>query len=186
MPAFDCRALGPRTSVMNNPTGDGALLAASPIYDWFECSCDPDDMKPATLRACRAKLAGIADSVDECPAPTEDNSQQRRGIDGASMIRFRRDAQGLFDPEPLLSGAKSQQIIRVTDRFVRITAKAPAQPSLLLPAQFRVITEPACLSANKVYAACAHNSQETSREHYGPGCWPAPAACSEGSFDWLK
>jgi hypothetical protein len=186
LPQFDCRALGPRTSVMNNPTGDGALLAASPIYDWFECGCDPDEMKPAALRACRAKLALIKDDADECPAPTEDASLQRRGIDSDSMMRFRRDAKDLFDPEPFISGTKSQQLIRMQDRFIRVTANKPAQPSLLLPAQWRVITEPGCLTANAVYHACARNSQETSREHYGSGCWPAPAACSDGSFDWLK
>jgi hypothetical protein len=162
--AYDCRALGPKDSVMYQQ--DNAYKKANLPLLTIDCVCKTRACKEA-LRALKNQPADVLMNVRSCPAGSDENIHQN--ISDFDL----GDAAGATFP------AVDQMTI------VLGNPKHPTA-SLLYPGEFNAIIHPGC-AQNRLFYTCASNAYVTSIEHNGMGCYPETpsdkTACEAGT--WL-
>jgi hypothetical protein len=161
-PNYNCRALGPGDSMMSNQNDAYAAVKAHDIL--MTCSCSADD------HACGKAIAkAVTDKATACPA----------GSTRGEVTEPAGKGNGLVGGSVGWDGK--------VGRVITSTFQPAKRDSLLLPAQFRAITQPGCRSVNRNYYDCASQAYVTSRGNFGGASCATdlPLACRGGVADWL-
>ena len=173
--AYDCRAIGPRDSIMNNDTR--AIKNVEPRLARKSCLCQEEDFRSNTeFRNCTTSLYHLnLEDITNC-GPLATHSQ---------MV--------INDPD------LPENVSPVTTTFTQDTnkerAERPIGPSfqiepenqtLLYGGQFRSITEPGCYTSNATYLLCAADAYRTSQTVESPSCSKGlPAICRDPNGRWV-
>ncbi|MBI3542941.1 MAG: hypothetical protein HY075_06690, partial [Deltaproteobacteria bacterium] len=149
---YDCRVIGPANSIMSSEASAYGIF--SPSWTIKMCNCDSygGKDKPKPAKDCKKRLKAAKPGITECPAGTVRFSPDPDWGEDVTKSRLGPDATKRFWNDELILGA---------------APKKPARSSLLYPAQFRAITQPGCVDANKAYFVCAREAYKTSRASYG-------------------
>lgn len=192
-----CRATGKRGSIMKDSFA--AWNLTSPLWIHRSCSCPPIDpmaadetntenaSQAAKRLACLSQLKELTGAPEACPS---ESRSDHFGVYHDLSTRAETEYGDHF--------AKIQQEIgsgRLTseDRYEYLVQKQNPQGSLLMPAQFRAITRPACEDRNGVYYACARHAyvkdpipmSKVGTEEAGACPSDRPPQCRDGQFEWL-
>ena len=154
--------------------------ATQPQYYSHGCGCETSK--------CAAALDRLTGPPSACP----------EGSDGGIKPSFTA-SQFEIDTNPAFAAfyrneyAPALQGKRVNRWIYQWLTKEPATVSTILyPAEFRAITQPGCLSSNRLYYSCTQNAYFTTAEHMPPqdrkwqgvGCVSVPDECHD--LRWLK
>ncbi len=171
---WDCRITGPRDSMMSSQ--DKAFETVADMFTVKFCTCDDQlgvsmKTKKGRLGALKClKLVKTIKAGDKtCPV----------GTTASEHPWTAEEIKRLTIGQPL--GSADNMILDIVPR-------KPVRASLLYPAQFRAITQPGCVEANKVFFQCTREAYKTSREHLGSDRCNVglPIECKNGSSDWLR
>lgn len=162
-PELDCRAVGPRDSMMHDQ--GKAVKKLEGAVEQITCECPS---------GC-GRLASSHPPLQSCPPGSKADT---RRIDASKLLNNgKRSRQEDW----------AKQGLQPDGTYVIRRASSAPGSSLLLPAHFRAITQPGCTPVNQDYYACAQFAYKTSRRNFGKGCYAheLPPACRNGASDWL-
>lgn len=186
---YDCRAIGPPNSVMSNQLD--AINAVSDLVevDNITCSCSLSE------KACESKMTrhrkdmftkkkcppGFQSSIQKSYRPTDESLKRIHGYTEEDVQDLRRHiaenakediAIGIDDNGETVFGIKGARRVVPAER-----------KSLLMPAHFRMLTQPFCHKANKTYRECAEGAYMNSQVH--KKC-PDQAKKCQSDTNWLN
>ncbi len=174
VPKYSCRAIGPSGSVMKDHYSALGMLDA--YADYLRCVCRGSFCEPI-LRAFE-----VSPNPNRCSGPGRSVMKETRKLGSYSENLKARFRAGTGFREELPGKGPGG----IASWMLPAKATPPSDPNFtaLLPAHFRVLTQPAaCDEKVRDYHQCAATAYETPKP--GKGCPPLPPACANGSMKWL-
>lgn len=191
--AYDCRALGPKDSIMSSSQTTYPKFLDARVELLF-CTCPSSQPIPMASPVSESEVkaqARFEDSVNRCwqmiqetKANSADSSlgECPAGTETGGIVTYNKE-QAQSDPAigKLLAMCNQGYIEELKGAYFCMDVP-PLRKSLLFPAQWRAILYPGCNEKNPIYNACAKNAYLTSKEHGGTGCLKdLPSECMPGT-----
>jgi hypothetical protein len=174
--AYDCRAIGPADSIMSDPEGAVLSVIQNVKREKTTCICAKSESRCLQSVKKNESMIGIE---NRCPP---DFDSQTIIADGATVS----DEKKYLGPD-LNAGRVWVDHQKFTNFNLapKIISRPfpPKKSSLLLPAHFRMITNPMCMSENKKYKECTESAYQSSI--VDGACSKAAKKC-QSNTDWLN
>ncbi len=158
IPRYDCRALGPKDSIMSYH--NNAVAAVRPTYEFDTCACNTRNKAHSEILDCQNRNKELNERGQRYTSCPHD------------MLRQTFKTQGTAREDTILYLGEPRVI-------------PPKRESLLQPAHFRLITNPNCVKLNQGYRECANFSYQTSIELPTKSCGPTSENCKQ-NYNWLQ